>query len=66
MKKLLIILLTLCTLIVSAQTSSFIPFPTVEGSWTYRYYGDQGEPGYYTTYRAKEDTVIHNRSYKKI
>ena len=66
MNKLLVILLTLYALNISAQTSNFIPFPKVEGSWTYRYYGDQGEPGSYTSYSAKEDTLIHNKSYKKI
>ena len=66
MRKLLIILLTLCALNVSSQTSNYVPFPAVEGFWTYRYYGDQGEPGGYTKYTTKEDTLINNISYKKL
>ena len=62
MKNVLLIFITLCGLNATAQ----ITFPTVDGYWIYRYFGDQGEPGSYTYYYTEGDTSINNTDYIKL
>jgi hypothetical protein len=66
MKNALLIFITLCGLNATAQWVTPITFPTVDGHWTYRYYGDQGEPGDYKSYYTQGDTTINNTNYMKL
>lgn len=67
MKKLLLIFLIAISLNSFSQTSNYIPFPTSQGDWTYRYFGDYGElTNEYYYFQLNGDTIINDSIYKKI